>query len=66
MGCGSLMNRYQGAERPPVEANLLVQCPELTLLESKTGKALTEKLKDVGKAYNLCKDGKQALIEAVK
>lgn len=54
------------AERPPIPADLLALCPDLTPLETGSAKEVEQKLNDIAKHYYECADRHEGLVEAVK
>lgn len=52
-------------DTPPIPANLLQQCPELTELTSGNAGAVLEKLAEVAQQYYECADLHRALSQAV-
>lgn len=63
---GCLKSMPLSQAKPPIPASLTQPCPPLTPLAGMTGADVTRKLVEVGKAFNECADGKQALINAIK
>lgn len=53
-------------ERPPIPADLLVQCPDLKPLVTGGNTEVAQKLAEVSKQYYTCADRHAALVEALK
>jgi len=51
--------------RPPIAANLLTQCEQLTPLADGSGATVTRKLIEVGALYDQCKRRHSSLVDAV-
>ena len=61
-GCAASTPRLRGN----LPASLTQPCPPLAPLDGKTGADVLRKLVEVGRAYNECAAGKQALIDALQ
>jgi hypothetical protein len=63
-GCAAPMP--PSAERSPLPADLLTQCPNLLPLDDAVADSVLRKIVEISEMYYECARGKSALIEAIK